>query len=190
MADRLKFIQPTPVVFLAGAMGSRVGKTMGGIARAAFNTGSVILDSGMGSEIEKFTMRKGVQLIGVCPEAQVSFPKISNKRENELSNGHTHFFLLGKEDRSLTFGWGEESRLKYELGQRISKGRISGMGGSIAPPCKMVTVVTGDNEEQAIRDIEASLNAKIPLVVIRGSTLTDQLCDLIDGRGEAETVRH
>jgi len=69
VADRLKFVQPTPVVVLAGAMSNRAGKTMAGIARAAANTGSVIIDSGMGSEIEKFAIRKGIQLIGVCPEA-------------------------------------------------------------------------------------------------------------------------
>ena len=35
VADRLKFVEPTPVVILAGAMTQRVGKTMGGVARAA-----------------------------------------------------------------------------------------------------------------------------------------------------------
>lgn len=84
-------------------MSTRSGKTMAGIARAAYNSGSLIIDSGMGSEIEKFTMRRGVKLIGVCPEAQVAFPKISNRQPNELTNGHTHFFLIGREDRSLTF---------------------------------------------------------------------------------------
>ena len=49
---------------------------MAGIARAAFNTGSIMIDSGMGSEIEKFAMRKGVKLLGVCPESEVAFPKI------------------------------------------------------------------------------------------------------------------
>ena len=35
IADRLKFVQPTPVILLAGAMSKRAGKTMAGIARAA-----------------------------------------------------------------------------------------------------------------------------------------------------------
>ena len=47
------------------------------------------------------------------------------------------------------------------------------MGGSVAPPCKMVTVVIGDNEQSAMRDIEASMNANIPIVVVRGSPLTN-----------------
>ena len=64
-----------------------------------------------------------------------------------MTNGHTHFFMIGSEDRSQhCFTWGQESMMKYELAQRIAKGRISGMGGSVAPSCKMITVVIGDNE--------------------------------------------
>ena len=62
-----------------------------------------MIDSGMGSEIEKFAIRRGVKILGVCPEAEVCFPKISNRQPNELTNGHTHFFLIGKEDKSLKF---------------------------------------------------------------------------------------
>ena len=76
VADRLKFVQPTPVVLLAGAMTNRAGKTMAGVARAAQNTGSIVIDSGIGSEIEKFTIRRNVMVLGVCPEAEVTFPKI------------------------------------------------------------------------------------------------------------------
>ena len=42
---------------------------MGGVARAASNSGAVIIDSGVGSCVEKFTLRRGVKLIGVCPES-------------------------------------------------------------------------------------------------------------------------
>ena len=176
VANRLKFVQPTPVILLAGAYKAR-GKTMAGIARAAYNTRSIILDSGMGSEIEKFTMRKGTQLLGICPDAQVSFPKISNKQPNELTNGHTHFFLIGGEEDTVdALEWGQESRIKYDLAQRIAKGRITGMGSSVAPPCKLVTVVVGDNDPSAIRDIEASMNANIPVIVLRGSHLSNNIC--------------
>jgi hypothetical protein len=64
VADRLKFIQPTPVVLLAGAMSERCGKTMAGVCRAAFNTGAFVIDSGLGTQVEKFCQRKGVILIG------------------------------------------------------------------------------------------------------------------------------
>mmetsp|Transcript_26108 Transcript_26108/g.32624 ORF Transcript_26108/g.32624 Transcript_26108/m.32624 type:complete len:155 (+) Transcript_26108:652-1116(+) len=154
-------------------MSSRLGKTMAGVARAAYNTGSLLIDSGMGSDVEKFAMRRGVKLLGVCPEAEVTFPKISNRQPNELTNGHTHFFLIGREDRSLNFTWGDESCMKYDLAQRISKGRVQGMGASGSPPCKMITVIIGDNEAQAMRDIEASMNMKVPIIVVRGTPLTD-----------------
>jgi len=52
---------------------------MAGIARAAQNTGSIVIDSGMGSELEKFAIRRGVKILGVCPDAMVCFPKISNR---------------------------------------------------------------------------------------------------------------
>ncbi len=41
-----------------------------------------------------------------------------------------------------------------------------------------------------MRDIEASLNAKIPIVVVRGTPLTDQICDLIDAKDGSEEPRH
>ena len=82
---------------------------MAGIARAAHNTGSLVIDSGVGSQIEKFTMRKSVQLLGVCPEAQICYPKIQNRQANELTNGHTHFFLIGSNESGAAaneFEWG------------------------------------------------------------------------------------
>lgn len=54
IADRLKFIAPTPVVVLAGAKSERPGKTMAGVCRAAFNTGASVIDSGLGTCIERF----------------------------------------------------------------------------------------------------------------------------------------
>ena len=64
------------------------------------------------------------------------------------------------------------------------------MGGAFQPACKQITVVIGDNEPQAIRDIEASLNNKVPLVVVRGTPLTDQICDLLDNKDGTEAPRH
>ena len=53
MADRLKFIQPAPVIIVAGARSERSQKVMAGIARAAFNAGAVVIDSGLGTGLEK-----------------------------------------------------------------------------------------------------------------------------------------
>ena len=98
MCGRLKLNQANPVIVLAGAMTERAGKTLAGVARAAQRTDSVIIDSGLGSGIEKFSTRKNLTLIGVAPEHEVIYPRLTtgDKRDNELTNGHTHFFLIGE----------------------------------------------------------------------------------------------
>jgi len=97
VCDKLKLIDAAPVIILAGAWGTRAGKVLAGIARAAFWSGAYIIDSGIGSGIEKFCLRKNVPLIGICPETEIAYPKINptKRKENELTNGHTHFFLIG-----------------------------------------------------------------------------------------------
>lgn len=103
VCDKLKFTQPTPVIILAGAMTQRAGKTLAGVARAAFRTDAVIIDSGLGSGIEKFCLRKHVTLVGVAPEHQIIYPRISpnEKKDNELTNGHSHFILLGDQESQM-----------------------------------------------------------------------------------------
>ena len=56
--------------------------------------------------------------MGVFPEKEISYPRInpSQRRDNELTNGHTHFFLLG--DETKKFEWGDETKLKFDLAQR------------------------------------------------------------------------
>jgi hypothetical protein len=58
VCDKLKFIEAAPVIVLAGAWGSWARKVLAGIARAAFWAGAYVIDSGVGSGIEKFCMRK------------------------------------------------------------------------------------------------------------------------------------
>lgn len=77
VCDKLKFTKPTPVVILAGAYTQRAGKTLAGVCRAALRTDAVIIDSGVGSGIEKFCIRKNVPLIGVCPENEIKYPRIN-----------------------------------------------------------------------------------------------------------------
>lgn len=186
VCDRLKITQPTPVIILAGAMTQRAGKTLAGVARAAFRTGAVIIDSGLGSGIEKFCARKQVPLIGVAPEQEIIYPRINPnvKKDNELTNGHTHFVLIGDaggdasaqglapalaKEPAPILTWGDEAALKYELAKRIAAGR-SRMGGTTS--CKMVTVVVGDNP-YCHKDIQKSLSLGVPVVVLEGSLLTN-----------------
>jgi len=159
-------------------MTDRCGKTMAGICRAAFNTGAFVIDSGLGTQIEKFCQRKGVVLIGCYPEAEVDYPRLNPalRSDKELTNGHTHLFSIGKQKGfSGELKWGRETTVKYDLAKRISMGRKGGFAHSQAPPCKMITVVIGDNEAGALADIESSLNSKIPIVILQGSPLSNMI---------------
>lgn len=133
VCDKIKFSQPTPVIILTGAMTQRAGKTLAGVARAAFRTDAIVIDSGVGTGIEKFCSRKGTTLLGVAPENEIIYPRINpiEQKDNELTNGHTHFVLIGEtlpkappagKVKAITnkpngpfFKWGDESSLKFKL---------------------------------------------------------------------------
>ena len=184
VCDKLKLTQPTPVIILAGAMTERAGKTLAGVARAAVRAEATIVDSGIGSGIEKFCLRKHLPLIGVGPDKEIIYPRINpdGKKANELTNGHSHFFLIGdapeetvpnsrKEESSLSkkrrkeFYWGEEVQLKLDLSKRIAAGRPKKNG---PPPCKVVMVLCGDNPK-SYKEVEAALGMNIPVVILEGS---------------------
>ena len=98
MLDKFKFIEMTPVINIIGAMEKGRGKFYAGISRAAFNTDAVIVDNGLACGLEKFTLRRGVKLVGIAPEGEIKFPKINPSQVDpyELANGHTHLFLVSK----------------------------------------------------------------------------------------------
>jgi hypothetical protein len=60
----------------------------------------------------------GVKLIGVAPESEILYPKVNptERFENELSSGHTHFFLIG--DKNNEYEWGDESQFKIQLAEK------------------------------------------------------------------------
>jgi hypothetical protein len=85
----------------------------------------------------------------------VIYPRISpdEKKDNELTNGHTHFVLIGEQDTATEKGadatkkpkklcWGDETSIKFDIAKRIAQGRAKMGGGQ---PCKIVTVLVGDN---------------------------------------------
>lgn len=102
---KLKLTEGFPVVNLIGAKECGRGKFYAGIARAAFNTDAIIIDSGIKTGIEPYTLRRDVKLIGVAPENEIKFPKINPTYVDplELSNGHTHIFLLNNEENDFTW---------------------------------------------------------------------------------------
>lgn len=98
MLDKFKYTECTPVINIIGGMEKGRGKFYAGIARAAFNTDAIIIDNGLASGLEKFTLRRGVKLVGIAPEGEIKFPKINPSQVDpmELANGHTHLFLVSK----------------------------------------------------------------------------------------------
>lgn len=107
---------------MIGAKDTGRGKFYAGIARAAFNTDAIILDSGIATGIEQYAIRRGVKLIGIAPENEIKFPKLNPTKSepNELSNGHTHLFLLNSPKEELA--WTQEAIFKMELGLKIAEG--------------------------------------------------------------------
>lgn len=96
----MKLDKSYPVVNLIGAFDNSRGKFYAGVARACLNTDAVIVDNGISSGVEKHTTRRGVPLIGVAPEGCVNYPGLSTgfSRPYEICSGHTHLFLISKEE--------------------------------------------------------------------------------------------
>jgi len=179
VCDRLKFVDPTPVIVLAGCMTERAGKTLAGVARAASRTDAVIIDSGIGSGIEKFCLRRKLTVIGVAPENEVKYPRITpvGRRELELTNGHSHFVLIGDNVQEAEeagqiptrYFWGDEAKIKMDLALRIAQGRTK-KAKTIA--CKVVMVVVGDNS-LCHKEVELAASRGVQIVVLRGTPFSE-----------------
>lgn len=157
MLDKLKYTECTPVINIVGGMEKGRGKFYAGIARAAFNTDAVIVDNGLASGLEKFTLRRGVKLIGIAPEGEIKFPKINPSQVDpmELANGHTHLFLVSNyslipDNPEKDLHWGGEVQFKIDACLRIAEG---------AKPkknfrCKIVSILMGDSTFDIVEEIK------------------------------------
>jgi len=173
--NRFGFQQPTPVILLAGAIDSNRSKFYAGICRAAFRTDAVVIDSGVKSGIEQFALRRKVKVVGVFPESEVLLPKVNpvEREWNELSNGHTHLFMLcetsGKEYR-----WNDEGEIKMKIAKQIAEGTVK----TKAPKCKIVTLVMGDLE-RCSNDIIQSIENNLPVILVGGSQFSDNIIKFV-----------
>ena len=68
-------------------------------------------------------MRKNIVLIGIAPESQIEYPKANPDpfSTTMLTNGHSHFILLGKDDKNMK--WGDETKFKVNFVERLAVGR-------------------------------------------------------------------
>ena len=170
IADHFKFIEPQQVIVLIGANTERKIKLFAGISRAALNTRAIILDSGLQTGIEKFCLRKNITLIGIAPENKIEYPKINPEKISStlLTNGHTHFILLGKDDKTLN--WGQEAKFKVNFAERLANGRK----GAFQYKAKVVGVILGNIpncEDECLMFMEK----KWPLILVEDS----DFCQLI-----------
>ena len=164
IADHFKFIEPQQVIVLIGANTRRKVKLFAGISRAALNTRAVIIDSGLQTGIEKFCLRKNLTLIGIAPENKIEYPKINPEEFSNslLTNGHTHFILLGKDDKSLN--WGQEAKFKVNFAERLASGRK----GAFQYKAKVVGIILG-NIPNCTDECLMFMEKKWPLILVEDS---------------------
>ena len=164
IADHFKFIEPQQVIVLIGANTRRKIKLFAGISRAALNTRAIIIDSGLQTGIEKFCLRKNITLIGIAPENKIEYPKINPEEFSNslLTNGHTHFILLGKDDKNLT--WGQEAKFKVNFAERLANGRK----GAYQYKAKVVGIILG-NIPNCTDEVLMFMEKKWPLILVEDS---------------------
>ena len=172
IADHFKFIEPQQVIVLIGANTKRKVKLFAGISRAALNTRAIILDSGLQTGIEKFCLRKNITLIGIAPENKIEYPKMNPEEFSNtlLTNGHTHFILLGKDDKSLN--WGQEAKFKVNFAERLANGRK----GAYQYKAKVVGVILG-NIPNCADECLMFMDKKWPLILVEDSDFSQFIKD-------------
>jgi hypothetical protein len=60
--EKFKLKEALPSIILSGARDNNRGKLLAGVARAAFRSDAVILDSGVASGIENYCLRRSKQI--------------------------------------------------------------------------------------------------------------------------------
>lgn len=91
-----------------------------------------------------------------------------------MTNGHTHFILVGDDENKLS--WGEEAKLKADLALRIAQGRTTYEKAYV---CKIIVVVVGENPA-CVKDIEMAKENCWPVIFLGGSLLCN---DVIKAKG-------
>jgi hypothetical protein len=185
IADHFKFIEPQQVIVLIGANTKNKIKLFAGISRAALNTRAIILDSGLQTGIEKFCLRKNISLIGIAPENKIEYPKINPEEFSNtlLTNGHTHFILLGKDDKSLN--WGQEAKFKVNFAERLANGRK----GAFQYKAKVVGVIFGNIpncEDECLMFIDKNW----PLILVEDSDFCQYIKDSRDAANEDDAKKY
>ena len=126
-------------------------------------------------------------------------PKINptQKYPNQLTNGHTHLFMMNGKNLS----WGAEAKLKYNLAKILAYGdretqrtQKEGMlkHFNTDPACKIVYVLMGDSDpsewidEISIVDLDLTkaVDNNLPVIVVKGSPMCNSIIDHLNGKGK------
>jgi hypothetical protein len=139
------------------------------LSRAALNTRSIIIDSGLQTGIEKFCIRKNLTLIGIAPENMIEYPKINQESlsNKALTNGHSHFILIGNE--RIKFKWGDEIKFKLNFAERIANGRKG-----FPYKSKVVGIIVG-NLPGSEDEVNSFMEKNWPLILIEDSELSNMI---------------
>jgi hypothetical protein len=114
-----------------------------------------------------------INLIGVAPENVIEYPKLGSDElfsSKTLTNGHSHFILLGRDD--LVLKWGDETKFKMQLVERLANGRKG-----FSYKCKVVGLVVG-NIPTCEDEINYFVEKNWPLILIEDSEVSQIIKEL------------
>jgi hypothetical protein len=176
MQEALKILEVKPyksvVLILGGAdelEESRKAKLLQlfdrGIARAAAETNSVVVDGGTDSGVMAL-MGQGVAcrgfqsgLIGVVPAGMVTYPGSAKTNGTPLEPNHTHFVLV---DGS---SWGSETTAMFNLVKALTN-KVTDSGKSVKVPATAILASGGSTSKAEVLN---AVRMNLPLIVIEGS---------------------
>ena len=102
----------------------------------------------------------------------IEYPKLNSNdsfSNKLLTNGHSHFILLDKNEKIRV--WGDEVKFKLQLAERLASGRKG-----FNYKCKIVGIILGNIpcEDEILTFIDKNL----PLILIEDSQLSANIKDL------------
>lgn len=166
--------QPNAVIVSLGGADELSGKLQArltqlysrGIARAAIETGALIIDggtkAGVMSLMGEAVASRGYQspLLGVAPAAMVQLPGSATSSGTPLEPSHSHFVLTPGDD------WGAETPVLFDLVRCFTGGESTKAAGNEKVPVTAVLAGGGDVSKQ---EALLAVRQNIPLIVINGS---------------------
>lgn len=116
----------------------------------------------------------------------VELPKLSqDNSSNILSQGHSHFVLIGED--SLKLDWGDETKIKLNFAERLASGRKG-----FSYKCKTLGIILG-NINKCEDEIYYFVEKNIPLILIEDSELSKLIKRIRKGenvRGVSESIKN